>query len=241
MLLRLSTALLLVATAALAQVGPLAPSGAPASAFPKPDRPVAEIISPIWASEKERDAVDEAGQLVRRLGIAPGMNVAYIGAGSGYHTVRLARAVGPAGQVFGQDVLPRYLAGLTERVGREGLTNVTMAQGDPHDPRLPPRSVDVAILVHMYHEIAQPFALLHNLLPALRPGARVGVVDLDRPTDQHGTPRKLLACEFAAVGYRQVAISDLDGNLGYLAVFAPPDEAERIAPSSIIPCATPKD
>jgi len=241
MLLRLSTALLLVATAALAQVGPLARSGAPASAFPKPDRPVAEIISPIWASEKERDAVDEAGQLVRRLGIAPGMNVADIGAGSGYHTVRLARAVGPAGQVFGQDVLPRYLAGLTERVGREGLTNVTMAQGDPHDPRLPPRSVDVAILVHMYHEIAQPFALLHNLLPALRPGARVGVVDLDRPTDQHGTPRKLLACEFAAVGYRQVAISDLDGNLGYLAVFAPPDEAERIAPSSIIPCATPKD
>ena len=240
MLLRLSTALLLVATAALAQVGPLAPSGAPASAFPKPDRPVAEIISPIWASEKERDAVDEAGQLVRRLGIAPGMNVADIGAGSGYHTVRLARAVGPAGQVFGQDVLPRYLAGLTERVGREGLTNVTMAQGDPHDPRLPPRSVDVAILVHMYHEIAQPFALLHNLLPALRPGARVGVVDLDRPTDQHGTPRKLLACEFAAVGYRQVAISDLDGNLGYLAVFAPPDEAERIAPSNIIPCATPK-
>ena len=241
MLLRLSTALHLVATAALAQVGPLAPPGAPASAFPKPDRPVAEIISPIWASEKERDAVDEAGQLVRRLGIAPGMNVADIGAGSGYHTVRLARAVGPAGQVFGQDVLPRYLAGLTERVGREGLTNVTMAQGDPHDPRLPPRSVDVAILVHMYHEIAQPFALLHNLLPALRPGARVGVVDLDRPTDQHGTPRKLLACEFAAVGYRQVAISDLDGNLGYLAVFAPPDEAERIAPSSIIPCATPKD
>jgi SAM-dependent methyltransferase len=237
---RLSAALHLVATAALAQVGPLAPSGAPASAFPKPDRPVAEIISPIWASEKERDAVDEAGQLVRRLGIAPGMNVADIGAGSGYHTVRLARAVGPAGQVFGQDVLPRYLAGLTERVGREGLTNVTMAQGDPHDPRLPPRSVDVAILVHMYHEIAQPFAFLHNLMPALRPGARVGVVDLDRPTDQHGTPRKLLACEFAAVGYRQIAVSDLDGNLGYLAVFAPPDEAERIAPSNIIPCATPK-
>ena len=240
MLLRLSAALHLVATAALAQVGPLAPSGAPASAFPKPDRPVAEIISPIWASEKERDGVDEAGQLVRRLGIAPGMTVADIGAGSGYHTVRLARVVGPAGRVFGQDVLPRYLAGLAERVGREGLTNVTVAQGDPHDPRLPPRSVDVAILVHMYHEIAQPFAFLHNLMPALRPGARVGVVDLDRPTDQHGTPRKLLACEFAAVGYRQVAVSDLDGNLGYLAVFAPPDEAERIAPSNIIPCATPK-
>jgi SAM-dependent methyltransferase len=237
MLLRLSAALQLIATAVLAQVAPLAPPGAPASAFPKPDRPVAEIISPIWASEKERDAVDEAGQLVRRLGIRPGMTVADIGAGSGYHTVRLARAVGPEGRVFGQDVLPRYLSSLAERVQGESLPNVTVVQGDPHDPRLPANSVDVAILVHMYHEIAQPFAFLYNLVPALRPGARIGIVDLDRPTQSHGTPRKLLACELAAVGYRQVSVAELDGNLGYLAVFEPPTDAERVAPSAIKACA----
>ena len=237
MLLRLSMLLFLLASAASAQVAPLGPPGAPASVFPNPHRPVAEIVSPIWATEKERDAVDEAGQLVRSLGLRPGMTVADLGAGSGYHTVRLARVVGPEGRVFGQDVLPQYLSGLAKRVKREGLTNVTVAQGDPHDPRLPAGSVDVAILVHMYHEIAQPFAFMHNLVPALRPGARVGIVDLDRPTHQHGTPRGLLACELAAVGYRQVAVSDLAGDLGYLAVFEPPAEAERVPPSAIKPCA----
>jgi hypothetical protein len=80
-------------------VGPLAPAGAPANLFPAPDRPIAEIISPIWATEAERDAVNESGQIVRLLG-------ADIGAGSGYHTVRLARALGPSGRVLAQDVMP---------------------------------------------------------------------------------------------------------------------------------------
>ena len=226
-------------SAAAAQgIAALAPPGVPATAFPKPDRPVAEIVSPIWASEKERDAVDESGQLAELLGIRAGMTVADIGAGSGYHAVRLSRAVGPGGLVLAQDVLPRYLEGLAKRLKAEGLQNVTLARGDPHDPRLPANSVDVAILVHMYHEIAQPFAFMHNLVPALRAGARVGIVDLDRPTHEHGTPRALLACELAAVGYRQIGISDLTGNLGYLAIFAPPAEAERVTPSAVAPCAT---
>ena len=89
---------------------------APATAFPKPDRPVAEIISPIWASEKERDAADESGQIIRVLGLMPGMSVADIGAGSGYHTVRLSRALGPGGHVYAQDVTPKYLADLRKRV-----------------------------------------------------------------------------------------------------------------------------
>src|SRR5215471_14255679 len=65
----------------------LAPPGAPAAAFPKPDRPVADIVSPIWHDEQTRDAADEPGQLVRLLGIKPGMTIADIGAGSGYYTV----------------------------------------------------------------------------------------------------------------------------------------------------------
>ena len=88
------------------------------------------------------------------------MSVADLGAGSGYHTVRLARALGPDGRVLAQDVTPSYLAGLEKRVRREGLRNVTLGLGDPHDPRLPPHSVDAAILAHMYHEIEQPFAFL---------------------------------------------------------------------------------
>lgn len=223
--------------AGLAQtVAPLAPAGLPAAAFPAPDRPIAEIISPIWATEKERDKVDEAGQIARLLGLAPGMSVADLGAGSGYHTVRLAKILGPQGRVFAQDVIPKYLAGLETRVRREGLANVTVSLGEPHDPRLPPASLDAAILVHMYHEIGRPFAFLHNLVPALKPGAKVGIVDLDQATWEHGTPRDLLRCELAAVGYEQTGFHPLTGNIGYLAIFRAPDEAERPRPEAIKPC-----
>ena len=152
----------------------MAPSGAPAAAFPKPKRPVADIVSPIWHGERERDAAGEPRQLVRLLGIKPGMTVADIGAGSGYYVVRLAPIVGPNGRIIAQDVVPEYLRSLRNRVRDLGLQNVTISLGEPHDPRLPAYSLDAAILVHMYHEIAQPYGLLYNLAPALKPGARVG-------------------------------------------------------------------
>jgi SAM-dependent methyltransferase len=236
------TALLLVLSSPshADNIGPLAPLGAPASAFPKPDRPVAEIVSPIWATEQERDAADESGQIVRALGLKPGMSVADLGAGSGYHTVRLARALGPEGRVFAEDVTPNYLADLAKRVRNEGLRNVTLVQGEPHDPRLPAASVDAAILVHVYHEIAQPFAFLYNLVPALKPGARVGVVDLDRPIGEHGTRPDLLRCELAAVGYEQVSFAKLTGEIGYLAVFMPPPGAARPPLGQIKVCPAPK-
>jgi SAM-dependent methyltransferase len=232
--------LVLSPTAHADDITPLAPPGAPASAFPKPDRPVAEIISPIWATEKERDAVKEADQLIAGLDLKPGMSVADLGAGSGYHTVRLARALGPDGRVFAQDVMPKYLADLQKRVRKEGLQNITLVRGEPHDPRLPAGSVDVAILVHMYHEIAQPFAFLYNLVPALKPGARVGIVDLDRPIGEHGTRPNLLRCELAAVGYEEVSFTKLTGDIGYLAVFRPPAEAVRTPPGQIKVCPAPK-
>src|SRR5439155_16341663 len=76
----------------------MAQPGVPAAVFPKPDRPVADIISPIWHTEKERDDADEPGQLVRLLGIKTGMTVADIGAGSGYYVVRLSPIVGSNGR-----------------------------------------------------------------------------------------------------------------------------------------------
>src|SRR6266566_2266895 len=126
----------------------IAQSGVPAVAFPKPDRPVADIVSPIWHDEKERDDAGEPRQLVRLLGIRPGMTVADIGAGSGYYVVRLAPIVGPNGRVIAQDVVPEYLRGLHNRVRDMGLQNVTVTLGEPHDPRLPASSLDIAILVH---------------------------------------------------------------------------------------------
>jgi SAM-dependent methyltransferase len=214
----------------------MAAAGAPADAFPKPERPVADVISPIWHDEKERDAAGEPRQLVQLLGIKPGMTVADIGAGSGYYVVRLAPIVGPGGRIIAQDIRSDYLRSLGKRVRDLGLHNVSLALGEPHDPRLPVHSLDVAILVHMYHEISQPYGLLYNLAPALKPGARVGVVDAVGPTVEHGTPPSLLRCELAAVGYREIGFHPLTGSNAYLAIFEPPSEESRTRPHAIIAC-----
>ena len=130
----------------------MADAGAPAVAFPNPDRPVADIVSPIWHDEKERDAAGEPSQLVHLLGIKSGMTVKDIGAGSGYYVVRLSPIVGPHGRVIAEDVVPEYLRGLRRRVRTLRLQNVAISLGEPHDPRLPADTLDVAILVYMYHE-----------------------------------------------------------------------------------------
>jgi len=90
--------------------------------------------------------------------------------------------------------------------------------------------------VHMYHEIAQPYAFLYNLAAALKPGARIGIVDLERPTSEHGTPIKLLRCELAAVGYHEIATYQLAGDGGYLAVFSAPDKKDQKSPHTIAAC-----
>ena len=190
-----------------------------AQAFPLPQREVARIVSPIWADEASRDRAGEAANVIRLLGLGPGQTVADIGAGSGYYTVRVAPVVGPKGHVIAQDVTQRYLDDLKQRVRKAGLTNVRFVLGAPGDPRLQPNSVDVALLIHMYHEIAQPYALLDRLRASLKPGGRIAIVDLDRPSEQHGMPKATLVCEVRSVGYDLVSITDLAP--GYLAIFKP--------------------
>jgi SAM-dependent methyltransferase len=237
-LLRLCPTTVLAAALALAVSAPglLAQSGVPAAKFPKPDRPVADIVSPIWHGEQERDAAGEPDQIVPLLGIKSGMTIADIGAGSGYYVVRLSPVVGSGGHIIAEDIVPEYVRNLRNRVRDLGLQNVAIGLGEPHDPRLPAGSVDVAILVHMYHEIAQPYALLYNLVPALKPDARVGIVDAFAPTSQHGTPPSLLQCELAAVGYREIGFNRLRGSDAYLAIFAPPAVASRTPPEAIKAC-----
>lgn len=222
------------ASAQEADIRYLASPGAPAKAFPRFERPVAEIVSPRRSTEAKRDENEEAQQLARLMGLKSGMAVGDVGAGAGYHTVRLSPVVGPSGTVVAQDARRDYLTDLAKRVQRLGLRNVKIALGEPHDPRLPAASLDAAVLVHMYHEIAEPYAFLYNLAAALKPGARVGIVDLDRPTPQHGTPPALLRCELAAVGYRELSFHTLTGDAGYLAIFEAP--LGRPEPSAIVPC-----
>jgi predicted methyltransferase len=206
------------------------------SGFPAPDRPVAEIVSPIWASEAERDGVGETRQVFELMRFSKGQAVADIGAGSGYYTVRLSPVLGAQGRVYAQDIMPAYLAGLKKRVDELKLANVTLVQGTPADAKLPQASLDGALLIHMYHEIEQPYGLLWRLAESMKPGGRVGIVDADRRPENHGTPPKLLRCELEAVGYRQVSFRTLDGGVGYLAIFAPPAPDRRPKPADIKPC-----
>lgn len=208
-----------------------ATGAAPAGRFPTPDRPVAAIVSPEYSDEPTRDRHREAERVMDRLGIQPGTRVADVGAGLGYYTVRLARR---RAKVYAQDVSAEYLGQLADRLRRDGVPDVTLVQGTPGDPQLPPASVDVAILSHMYHEITSPYEFLYNLHAALAPGGRVAIIDVDKPTRDHGTPPRLLRCELAAVGYRQVDFTALAPADGYLAVFVPPVTLPPVA--AIKPC-----
>ena len=192
---------------------------APAKAFPRPHRPVATIVSDQWSDEDSRDRAGEAGKVMDLIGVTPGMTVADVGAGNGYYAVRLAKRVGPAGRVLAEDIIPSYVARLKGRIDAERLDNVAVTLGLPHDPKLPLGEADIGLLVHMYHEVEQPYGLIWHLHGTLKPGARLAIVDADRPTNQHGTPPTLLRCELAAVGYRQVAFHPLPGSDAYLAIF----------------------
>ena len=199
--------------------------------FPAAHRPVSPITSSSFSTEEARDSVSEAEEVMDRAGVVAGMTVADIGAGQGYYTVRLAERVGPTGRVLAQDIIPAERDKLAERVNREALDNVSVKLGEPADPKLPADSFDRIFLMHMYHEITEPYEFLWRLRPALRRGGRVAVVDMDRPTSQHGTPPALLDCEFAAVGYVRVYREQMPEVGGYLAMYearGPRPEPEAI-------------
>ena len=205
-----------------------------ASPFPKAHRPVAPIVSDSFSTEDARDRLGEAEEVMRLAGIARGMSVADIGAGEGYYTVRLSPIVGPRGRVLAEDIVPATRDRLAQRVQRENLDNVAVSLGQPADPKLPPRSFDRIFLVHVYHEVGEPYEFLWNLREGLKEGGLVVVVDADRPVKRHGMPPRLLMCELAAVGLKPVRTSRLAGSDAYFAAFQA--AGPRPDPSAIRAC-----
>jgi ubiquinone/menaquinone biosynthesis C-methylase UbiE len=187
--------------------------------FPLPKRPVSPIVSASYSNEDARDSVQEAATVMKLADVQPDMYVADIGAGEGYYTVRLAPLVGKKGRVLAEDIVPATRDHLARRVQRENLENVAVKLGQPNDPLLPDRSFDRIFMIHMYHEIERPSEFLWHLRDDLKPRGRIVVVDADRPTDRHGTPPKLLLCEFAALGYELARFERLAED-AYFAEFA---------------------
>lgn len=202
-----------------------------ASTLPRPQRAVAKILSSAWGEEAARDKVGEAADVMRLAGIRAGMAVADIGTGGGYYVMRVAPVVGPQGRVFAQDISMTALDRVRQRALTAGHRNVRFVQGSQANARLPDASVDIALMIHMYHEIAQPYVLLDRLRRSLKPGGRIVIVDLDRPSEEHGMPKALLACEVKAVGYELVSMADI--TQGYVAVFRP---GVRPRPESVKAC-----
>jgi ubiquinone/menaquinone biosynthesis C-methylase UbiE len=234
-------------TLALAVLAALAACGAeqPASDraetardFPQAYRPVSSLGDNEFSSEDQRDNLGEAEVVMDLAQIRAGTTVADIGAGEGYYTIRLAERVGEKGRVLAVDIDQGAIQRLGARVERERLDNVSIKLGTPDDPRLPQSSFDRIFLVHMYHEVSEPYAFLWRLRPALNAGGQVIVVDTERPTDQHGMPPKLLFCEFEAVGFRLVQFVRKPELKGYYAQFEA--VGERPEPQAIKPCGAAK-
>lgn len=202
--------------------------------FPRPDRPVSALGENSVSTEQSRDDRNEATTVMDLAHIVPGMTVADIGAGEGYYTVRLAERVGMRGRVLAQDIDKGAIERLGARVERERLDNVSIKLGSGDDPELPENSFDRIFLVHMYHEVSEPYAFLWRLRPALREKGQVIVVDVDRPTDQHGIPPKLLFCEMDHVGFRLVEFVRKPELAGYYAQFEA--VGDRPEPADIEPC-----
>lgn len=205
--------------------------------FPRAYRPVSAAGSNAFSTEQIRDDRREAVTVMDKADIMSGMTVADIGAGEGYYTVRLAARVGDEGRVVAQDIDEDALRRLGNRVERERLDNVSIALGASDDPRLPHASFDRVFMVHMYHEIAEPYSFLWRMRPSLREGGQVIVVDVDRPADQHGINPQLLFCEFERVGFRLVDFDRKPEIAGYYAQFEA--VGERPLPHEIEPCVQP--
>jgi SAM-dependent methyltransferase len=209
---------------------------ATAPEFPRPDRTVSAIGDTEFSTEAARDEAGEASYVMDWAGIQLGTTVADIGAGEGYYTIRLAERVGRNGRVLAQDINRGALDRLGERVTREQLDNVAIKEGAVDDPRLPQNSFDRIFMVHMYHEIEEPYAFLWRMRPALAKGGQVIVVDRDQATHRHGIPPKLLFCEFDAVGYRLTGFTEQLKLGGYIARFEV--SGKRPEPSKIKTCAS---
>ncbi len=196
-----------------------AQSTAPSSAQQRPtSTPYTGDLS-IFESEG-RDQRLHIDGVMKALAITSGKNVADIGAGSGWFTVRAASKV-KTGTVYAVDINPESIKYIDNRVKKDKLHNVKTILGKPGDPELPPDSVDAVLLLKTYHEVASPVELMRNLRSSLRPGARVGIIDRDGNGVNHGVHKDIVLREVGEAGYWLIEEHDnlvVDDDMDYFLV-----------------------
>ncbi len=157
---------------------------------------------------KDRGKKLQIDHVMDLLNIQPGKDVADIGAGSGWFTVRAAARVKESGRVYAEDINPEAIRTIQTRAQKEHLGNIVTVQGTPDDPKLPKDSVDAVLMLKVYHEIAHTDVLLRNLKLALKPGARFGIIDRDGNGADHGLEEAIVVKEVTAAGFHRVGRYD---------------------------------
>ena len=130
-----------------------------------------------WLERSERELEEEPDKALDALGTLADLTVADLGAGSGYFTARLASRVGAKGRVFATDLQPEMLKILAARLARDNVKNVTLVQGAVDHPMLPSASIDLVLMVDVYHEFSEPQKMLRGIRDALKPGGRLVLLE----------------------------------------------------------------
>lgn len=170
------------------------------------------------ARETQREEQQRVVDVFKALGIGPGASVADVGAGQGFYTLRLSKAVGDSGKVYAVDVSASALRSLRGRVADEGLGNVEVIEGAVDDPRLPKGSLDAALIVNAYHEMTEHQKMLSHIRAALKPDGRLVILepisaslrerDRAEQTRQHEIAPTIVQHEARAAGFSVVDLVD---------------------------------
>ena len=163
-----------------------------------------------WLIRKTREEQEHCEELLTALAIEPGQTVCDLGCGNGFHTLKMAKEVGPNGRVLAVDIQPEMLSLLDERVKEAGVENVKPLLGTLIDPQLPAGEVDLILLVDVYHEFSHPEQMLSGMRESLNETGRVALVEfrLEDPTVPikllHKMSKKQIIKEWTANGFRLV-------------------------------------
>jgi predicted methyltransferase len=197
------------------------------------------------SDERLREEWQKVDQILSAMAVRSGATVADVGAGDGFFTTRLARAVGPDGRVFAVDVEENALTRLRKRLEDEGIRNVFVVKGTASDPRLPERSLDAALIVNAYHEMAQHQQMLSALRSALKPDGKLVIVEpisdarrsgsRAEQTKAHEIAPEFVLADARSAGFRIVGLQDpftsRGRDLEWLLALQPVDAAGTTPPT----------
>lgn len=171
-----------------------------------------------------RDKTQKPEEIIAALHLHPGATVADIGTGTGYMLPHLSRAVGPSGKVFGEDIQNDFLDKARARVSADRLTNVELFLGNANDPKLPPASVDVVMVLDVYHHFDYPDKMLANIAHALKPAGRLVIIDYYKKNmpNHIRLERDGVIKEIESNGFKLVSKIDSIGANQYMLTFARP-------------------